>query len=114
MLSREALGRLVRETWVAWAREQPAPKGSWLAGWDELDDGQREVDMRIGEAVAAAVIADAEQLMSDVARKVMRDGLNQLTDEMMTGKLADLERNIRASERERIARAVADLIRGLP
>jgi len=51
---REQLGRLVRETWVAWAGEQPDPKPSWLAGWDELDDGQREADMRIGEAVAAA------------------------------------------------------------
>lgn len=54
MADREALGRLVRETWVTWAREQPDPKPSWLTGWDELDEGQREVDMRIGEAVAAA------------------------------------------------------------
>lgn len=52
---RETLGRLVRETWVAWVSEQDDPKPSWLAGWDELDDGQREVDMRIGEAVAASV-----------------------------------------------------------
>ena len=54
MTDREALGRLVRQVWMDWAREQPDPKPSWLAGWDELDDGQREVDMRIGEAVAAA------------------------------------------------------------
>ena len=27
---REALGRLVRETWVAWAKVQPDPKPSWL------------------------------------------------------------------------------------
>lgn len=54
MSTRENLGRLVRETWVAWASEQPDPKPSWLTGWDELDEGQREVDMRIGEAVAAA------------------------------------------------------------
>lgn len=53
MSRREDLGRLVRETWVAWAGEQPGPKPSWMTGWDELDDGQREVDMRIGEAVAA-------------------------------------------------------------
>jgi len=52
---REALGRIVRDTWVAWAREQPDPKPSWLVGWDELDDDQREVDMRIGEALAAAL-----------------------------------------------------------
>ncbi len=52
---REQLGRLVRETWVKWACEQENPKNSWLTGWDELDDGRREVDMRIGEAVAAFV-----------------------------------------------------------
>jgi hypothetical protein len=53
-VDREALGRLVRETWVKWAAEQPFPKQSWLTGWDHLDTDQREVDMRIGEAVAAA------------------------------------------------------------
>lgn len=51
---REHLGRIVRDTWVAWASGQPDPKPSWLVPFDELDDGQREVDMRIGEAVAAA------------------------------------------------------------
>lgn len=51
---RVALGMLVRAVWVAWAREQPDAKPSWLAGWAELDDGQREVDCRIGEAVAEA------------------------------------------------------------
>lgn len=49
---RDHLGRVVRETWVAWAREQPDPKPSWLTGWDQLDAGQREVDKRIGEAIA--------------------------------------------------------------
>jgi hypothetical protein len=50
--NREDLGRAVRDAWVAWAREQDNPKDSWLVGWDELDEGQREVDMRIGEALA--------------------------------------------------------------
>lgn len=54
---REPLGRVVRETWVDWAREQPDPKPSWLTPWDQLDAGQREVDMRIGAAVAAVVLA---------------------------------------------------------
>jgi hypothetical protein len=51
---REALGRIVRQIWVAWASEQTELKPSWLIAWDDLDDGQREVDMRIGAAVAAA------------------------------------------------------------
>ena len=53
-MTSEQMGRLVRETWVGWAHEQPDPKPSWLVPWEELDDGQREVDMRIGETVAAA------------------------------------------------------------
>lgn len=57
MADREALGRLVRETWVAWAREQADAKPSWLLPWEELAERDREVDMRIGEAVAAFVTA---------------------------------------------------------
>lgn len=45
---RELLGRIVRNTWVEWARDQPDPKPSWLLPWDELDDGRKEADMRIG------------------------------------------------------------------
>ena len=45
---RELLGRLVRQVWTEWAREQPEAKPSWLLPWEDLDDGQREVDMRIG------------------------------------------------------------------
>ncbi|HEY3652365.1 MAG TPA: hypothetical protein VGL33_30655 [Streptosporangiaceae bacterium] len=60
MDDRERLGRIVRETWVAWALEQPDAKPSWLVRWEELDDGQREVDMRIGEAVAASGIGGRE------------------------------------------------------
>ena len=48
---RELLGRLVRQVWLEWAREQPDAKPSWLLPWEELDDGQREVDMRIGEVL---------------------------------------------------------------
>ena len=59
---RGPLGRLVRDTWVAWAMEQPGVKLSWLVTWDQLpeDDPQREVDMRIGAAVAVRAVADAK------------------------------------------------------
>jgi hypothetical protein len=74
---REQLGRLVRETWVAWvawAREQADPGARWLTGWDDLDEGQREAGMRIGEAVAAVALpccptpcdADCEQACHEV------------------------------------------------
>jgi hypothetical protein len=49
----EQLGRIVRAAWVTWAREQPSPKDSWLIPWEQMDAGQREVDIRIGQAVAA-------------------------------------------------------------
>jgi len=45
---REDVGRLVRQVWAEWAREQPDAKPSWLLPWEELDAGQQEVDMRIG------------------------------------------------------------------
>ena len=48
----EQLGEQVRQTWVEWAREQPDPKASWLVPWEALDGSQRDVDMRIGQAVA--------------------------------------------------------------
>lgn len=53
-MTREELGRQVRQVWVTWAREQTDPKPSWLMPWEDLDDGQREVDMRIGEALVKA------------------------------------------------------------
>jgi hypothetical protein len=52
--AREQRGQTVRETWVTWAKRQRAPKHSWLVPWCNLDDGQREVDMLIGDALTAA------------------------------------------------------------
>jgi hypothetical protein len=47
--TREYLGRMVREEWVKWAREQKDPKPHWLVPWEELDEPMKEVDRRIGE-----------------------------------------------------------------
>lgn len=46
---REQLGQIVREVWIAWAKEQPAPKPSWLVPWESLSEPDKEVDRRIGE-----------------------------------------------------------------
>ncbi len=54
--AREERGAAVREAWIAWAGEQPDPKPSWLVPWAGLDAGQREADMRIGDAVMAPVL----------------------------------------------------------
>ena len=40
-------GKLVRNTWIAWAKEQPNPKPSWLVPWEELSEPDKEVDRRI-------------------------------------------------------------------
>lgn len=53
---RDTLGRFVREAWVRWAREQPDPKPSWLVGYDELDEDDKEADRHIGESVARWVL----------------------------------------------------------
>lgn len=50
---REPLGKIVREAGIAAAKELLSHDLDWLAGWDDLDPVQREVDMRIGEALAA-------------------------------------------------------------
>jgi hypothetical protein len=72
---RELVGRLVRQVWAQWAQEQPDPKPSWLLGWDELDDGQREVDMRIGAALfdAGYRAARESQEWDDALRQVRGD-----------------------------------------
>ena len=65
----EVLGRLVRGVWCRWAREQPDAKASWLVPWDGLDEGQREVDIRIGRAVAkAATLAERAKLQPAIDR----------------------------------------------
>lgn len=49
--TRERLGKLVREVWIAWAKEQPTPKESWLKPWEGLSEPDKEVDRRIGETL---------------------------------------------------------------
>lgn len=93
----EALGRLVREAWVAWAREQDDPKPSWLVPWEELGDGQREADIRIGEAVAAGErartgqrdpVVDAVDVLFDRRHHLATDVLRSLRDIWACGSAA--------------------------
>ncbi len=68
-LDRDYLGRLVRGVWIAWAREQPNPKDSWLVPWEGLAESDKEVDRRIGERLAeegrAAEASDCAHLVSE-------------------------------------------------
>lgn len=96
MTDREYFGRLVRQIWVAAVIELvPDPKPSWLTTWAELDDEfQREVDMRIGEALFAAG-REAER----------RDWLRSMQTKLE--EWGGLDR-VRADEREAIIRLARD------
>ncbi len=59
-LSRDDLGRIVREAWCGWAKNQPQSrmKDSWLVPFDELNESDKEVDRLIGEAVVRRLIVE--------------------------------------------------------
>jgi hypothetical protein len=48
---REQRGHQVRDVWVACAAERRDPNPSHLVSWGNLDPWNREVDMRIGDAL---------------------------------------------------------------
>ena len=74
---REFLGRLVRMTWVEWAKEQPNPKAHHLEPWENLSEVNREADRRIGLRVAAVsgavLVRKIEQLEAHV--KALREAM---------------------------------------
>jgi hypothetical protein len=53
-------GRLVRETWVTWAKRQRRPKPDWLTPFDDLDEDRQEACALVGDAVAEAERRRAE------------------------------------------------------
>lgn len=91
----ELLGRIVRETWVDWARRQPEPKQSWLTSWDDLEERFKEVDRRIGGQVARVVLADQECLSADGSRLSAHEAwsLSNILEQMR--KASKLERQLR-------------------
>ena len=54
---REPYGRIVHEIRLAYNTELPHPRG--VLPWEQREEGQKEMDMRIGSAVAARAVADA-------------------------------------------------------
>lgn len=107
---REGLGELVRRFWVDWAAGQPDPKPSWLTEWGDLDEGQREVDMRIGAGVAAA---ERERIWSEpVAQRLELHGGYPGSVWRCAGCLAELTEN-RISHKPRCSEmGMANLIAG--
>lgn len=86
-LTREQLGEAVRRVWVECAREQKNPKPRYLVPWDDLDDANKEIDRRIGEAVAQIVCSNlsatedqkswANRLAKKIARRLFTNGASQ-------------------------------------
>lgn len=67
---REPLGRLVHDTRLACEADRAAAEGREkfkLGSWEDRDDAQRELDMRIGAAVAAAERERIASLMDALA-----------------------------------------------
>jgi hypothetical protein len=68
---REALGRLVHETYQDFVDKQPRPWPVSRPAWDEVTEVTREAYMLIGEAVAAAqrdrIAAEVESLGHQMA-----------------------------------------------
>ena len=54
---REPYGRIVHEIRLAFNTELSHPRG--VLPWEQRDEGQREMDMRIGSAVAVQAVHDA-------------------------------------------------------
>jgi len=63
---RERLGRRVRDEWIAWAKEQPNTKASWLVEWESLDEPDKEVDRRIGIALSAEGARNPRRLLQQM------------------------------------------------
>lgn len=69
---REQLGRIVREEWIRFAKEQTTyPKPSHLVGWDDLDPSNREVDCRIGEALFLQGVEESDEQRAHAAVRIL-------------------------------------------
>lgn len=80
--NREELGRIVRQIWIDFAIEQAditgvPTKPHHLLSWDELDEADKEVDRRIGEALYKLGVEDMESFVDDLATlEVSESGVN--------------------------------------
>jgi hypothetical protein len=70
-VDREVLGRVVREAWVQWAKEQPdvVNRPEWTDPWEKIPERIREVDCRIGEAVLDRVLLGLNSRRIDLIEK---------------------------------------------
>jgi len=63
----EQLGRIVRKTWVEWCKERGVTEHHKICDYDEMPEDIKDVDNRIGVAVAEAVAApEMAELLEDI------------------------------------------------
>ena len=87
----ESLGRIVRETWITWAQEQPdvADHPHWLVPWEELSERDKDVDRRI----AAAVYKATRNMMFDkLSWFDAIDGNHSARQELADGRTCNIYR----------------------
>lgn len=69
----ELLGMAVRAVSVAWAMQQPDPEASWLLGWDQLSEADKDADRRIGLALYAIGADDAGERWKDLVHRLIAE-----------------------------------------
>jgi hypothetical protein len=69
----ELLGMAVRAVRVAWALQQPHPEPSWLFGWDQLSEADRDADRRIGLALYVIGADDAGGRWKDLVHRLIAE-----------------------------------------
>ncbi len=77
MITRDELGRIVRETWIAYCLETGDTKPSHLAPYDELSEWDKEADRRIGETIWRLRDNEIARLEQDIEALEGRDYSNQ-------------------------------------
>lgn len=95
---REPLGRLVHEQRLAFNAEKERP--FVLLPWEDRDEGQRELDMRIGSAVAARALADWEAERTELT-------LARMSRSVTIARIAALCRGIKRSAPDGVTPVVA-------
>lgn len=85
---REELGKIVRCVWVNYCIEtNHVYKPDHVDSWEQLDEWAKEVDRRIGEAVAQHVIATLESTPLELARqRAILEAEILLTNYLVDGK----------------------------
>ncbi|QWF85772.1 hypothetical protein [Amycolatopsis sp. CA-230715] len=102
---RELLGRWVRQVWEEWAREQANAKPSWLTPWENLDDGQREVDMRIGD-----MLFEMGRRYVILARHCQADDSGADDPELGWAVTVEIPGRVSAELKESLLNGIADVV----